>query len=555
MRPSILQQIVNALLQILEAFSFIMRQMIGMPLKAASRLFHPNNTKLDVSVKGSETKTGKHWWKKLFINPISETVRLLFRIFVSTLTFPYRFIKHLWSQTRAELLWCIPAILAVCLMGFVVTRVFAQNGQIQRQYRINLSKAMRSSDFEYGKTISQRLVSWGGETYDSDRFNLAICMLNIGETKLATQILNDLAPNDTAGYAPAHRFKALLLSQKLAESRSPELLEKLRFHLNHADDLNSEQIQVAFALYYVEIGQTNQAISYLKNAAKQNPIHYLTLATIYEKDNQTGQFRDSLRLAEVAYRKLLEENAADHQSRIQLASTLSKLERKQEAETILKQGKILKNDPVINRALADFCVMLFDQSANFEEQLSLLQQSLGYDLNYLPAYQRIISEFRLTAQKDTKKSDLLENLLLSSIAEGDSTPLAHFALSNLKSMQGETADAQFHIERAFSLDPRFGAIANNLAWMLATSEQKTDLDRALELANDVVIRFPEEARFRDTFATILMKQGKYENALTQFELVLPKIIEKAEVHRKLAIIYDNLNRPELANIHRDKAGR
>ena len=553
MRPSFLQQLANALLQILEAFNFILRHMIGKPLKAVGRLFQPDNTKLEASIGGRGKKPRKNWWKKIIINPISETARLLFRFFIAIITFPYRFTKHLWSQTRAELLWCIPAILAVCLMGFVVTRVFVQNAQIQRRYRSDLSKALRSGDYEYGKTVCQRLVSWGGESYDNDRLNLAVCMLNTGDGETAYQILDELAPNSEVGYAPAHRFKAMILGQQLSQTKDSKILNPLRFHLEHSKDSNSEAVQAIYGLYYIETNQPKKAIQYLRIAAKKNPKHYLTLASIYEEQEDESNKRQMLREAERGFRTLLESNPTEHNLRIQLANALTNLGRDEEAEAILVQGRILKDDEVINRALANFSIMLHDQTEDFDQRLALIQQSLSYDVNYIVAYQRLVEQFRVSVSEAPERATDLESMLLKSIAEGKSTALAHFAASSLYSIRGNLSNSKFHIERAFSLDPRFGIIANNLAWLLATDPEKEDLERAYELASDVVARFPDDSRFRDTLATVLLKQEKYTESLTQFEKILGKNSKKSAIHEKLSVIYTNLDRPELAKIHQNLA--
>ncbi len=549
MKQPIINRIVDACVQMLESFSFIMREIVGAPLKSVRNIIQRATDIRSPSAKGTAKSKKKRNWSTWLWLPIVEAIQFTLKSAILLISFPYRFTRFLVTQARAELIWCLPAILVLFMLGLVTYRVLGQNQQIQTRYRSGLSKAMRTGDFETAKTYCQRLVSWRGEKYENDRLNLALCCFQTGDLKTGAQLLNELAPSDAIGYEPAHRYKAILLGQRLATQKTPEMLEELYHHLQNSGEQTSEQIQITYAFYHVEVGNQDQAIPYLRTAARKNPIHYLTMAKLFESTGKDTVRLEALRNAERDYRSLLLEDATNHEARINLAAALAQLGREREAQNVLEQGRLLKNDPVINRALADFCVMLFDQSEEFDQKLNYLRDSLNFDVNYLPAYQRIIGTFRDEAVKKPTNAKALEDLLLSSIATGDSIPLAHFAMSSLRSIQNDREGAQFHIERAFSLDPKFGAIANNLAWLLATDETNQDLDRALELSTSVVKNYPDDPRFRDTLGTILLKREQYDAALNQFEKILPIFEDKIEIHAKLATIYTKLDKPEIASKH------
>ena len=111
-------------------------------------------------------------------------------------------------------------------------------------------------------------------------------------------------------------------------------------------------------------------------------------------------------------------------------------------------------------------------------------------------------------------------------------------MSNILWLENQQEDARWHVEQAYKLDPRFSAIANNLAWFLA-HEKNPDLERAFSLAHEIVRSDPRNPRFNDTLATILMKQERWDEAVTHFQMALPgmKAEEKHEVHKKLAEAY------------------
>jgi len=59
--------------------------------------------------------------------------------------------------------------------------------------------------------------------------------------------------------------------------------------------------------------------------------------------------------------------------------------------------------------------------------------------------------------------------------------------------------------------------------------------------------------FRDTLATILMKQGKLSDSIAEYERILSQLPDARAAHRKLAEMYKELDQPGLAKLHEDKS--
>jgi Tfp pilus assembly protein PilF len=70
-------------------------------------------------------------------------------------------------------------------------------------------------------------------------------------------------------------------------------------------------------------------------------------------------------------------------------------------------------------------------------------------------------------------------------------------------------------EKALKIDSKSSLIKNNYAYRLALA--KIDLDRATSLMDEVLKEDGEVAHFIDTKGFILFQQGKYQDAMTQFE--------------------------------------
>ncbi len=147
-------------------------------------------------------------------------------------------------------------------------------------------------------------------------------------------------------------------------------------------------------------------------------------------------------------------------------------------------------------------------------------------------------------------------MLEQQIAQGSSIAIAHFALGTAKWMDGGHDDALWHTERALELQPSMADVANNLAWLLAQGDSP-DLPRALALIETALAKRPADYRYRDTRGTILMKLRRWNDALADFETILPLVPprDRSGVHRNLAEIYDALQKPEIAGLHRIEADR
>jgi Tfp pilus assembly protein PilF len=147
-------------------------------------------------------------------------------------------------------------------------------------------------------------------------------------------------------------------------------------------------------------------------------------------------------------------------------------------------------------------------------------------------------------------------MLEQQIVEGNSIALAHFALGAAKWMDGDQGAALWHTERALQLQPNLTDVANNFAWLLAQGESP-DLSRALVMIDAALQKQPGDYRYLDTRGTILMKLQRWEDALTDFESILPRVParDRAGVHQNLAEIYSRLGRTELADRHRSEAGK
>ncbi len=96
-------------------------------------------------------------------------------------------------------------------------------------------------------------------------------------------------------------------------------------------------------------------------------------------------------------------------------------------------------------------------------------------------------------------------------------------------------------------DPSNVVAANNLAWILASGKDKTDLDRALHLAQLAKDRLPGDPRVADTLGYVYLKKGLYDSAEGQFLLALEKLPGEpsVEYHMAQALAFQNRKKEAL----------
>ncbi len=448
----------------------------------------------------------------------------------------------------------VPSLMAMSLTSIVFLHASTNSKSIDDRYRNAMIRAMATGDFNLAKILGGRLVSDHRRVDPETRFSYAIALQKTGEMQRFQAVLANLAPNDTPGFGPAHRLRAMSFAEQLKQGSNKSILEQLRWHLDNSGvELNADTERL-WTAYFVTVGQLEQAIPHLQAAADIDPRNLISLANLYaQTKNSSGENR-ALRAAEHYFERRLIGDPLSHDDRIQLAISQARLGKPDLAEKTVLRGVVLLNDAQMRRSAADFYVLRYDFSRNetpadVVAQFGYLEKALKHDCNYGEIYERLIQLYE--SSRSTDEGLKVLELLKSMLAAGNSVALTHFALSGIYQALGDQSKAQFHLDQSYSLDPNFPLVTNNLAWMMAHSDPP-DLESAHALAEKALAAKPNDPRFRDTMATILMKQGKTQQAIVEFEAILATAPNKTDIHRKLVELYEKLDRHDIAQIHSEK---
>lgn len=472
---------------------------------------------------------------------------------------PFEFFRALAASSRRDILFLLPALLMIGFFCFVFYQVWQGGDAIEQRYKAGAQQALADGKFPLAKTFFSRIV---GERPLSaaEKFQWALILAQNGDDQRADRLFAELAPDDRKNFPPAHRMKALALAAQLAGNvagpKDPLVLKKLRSHLNHSDD-QSNPIQQAWAIYYLAVDDVDNATRYLRSAAESDPRFWLTIADINHQKGRPVQRDQAIKKAETEYRQRVESDPLDVDSRLALAKVLTQSQQIEDAEQLLLTGLKLQPSPQLRREMASFYLLrqalaAADKKGDFEQQFALIQKAIAMDPNFPPIYHRLGDLYGKVSDDDDREA--IRKSLYDMVTGDRPSPTAHLVLSNLLWIDGERADAQWHVEQAYSLEPNYAVVINNLAYMISQSENP-DLERAEELILSILKKSPNDHRFIDTYANILMKQQRYEEAVTQFQKALPNTSNPAEVsviHANLAKCYEALGKSKLAELHRQK---
>ncbi len=267
--------------------------------------------------------------------------------------------------------------------------------------------------------------------------------------------------------------------------------------------------------------------------------------------------------AEAHARNSLEINPLDVPRRLMLTRVLVDQKRLDEAEASLKAGYELGASVELRRAISDLELVRYensqlDRTSLSDDELKDRVAMLGKALEIDPTNPAVLKHWGLLHDQYASPDQqlLLLKMLEQTIVEGQATAFGHFTLGGMLWQAGKRERAMFHMEQSFKLDPRFMDAANNLSWMLATQEEP-DLERSDALIREALKLSPNNINYLDTYTEVLVREGKWDESLVILERLYPRALprQRKDLHRRLAMVYENLGQPELAKLHREQAER
>jgi predicted Zn-dependent protease len=126
------------------------------------------------------------------------------------------------------------------------------------------------------------------------------------------------------------------------------------------------------------------------------------------------------------------------------------------------------------------------------------------------------------------------------------------ALGTAAAVTGDVPQARKYLEMAVHQDAANAVAWNNLAYVLL-KVPNPPLEDALNAANKALALVPDDFRFRQSRGEVLVKLGRWKEAVDDLEYALNGAPDATTIHQALAQAYEALGNKELAAAHRQYA--
>lgn len=302
-------------------------------------------------------------------------------------------------------------------------------------------------------------------------------------------------------------------------------------------------------------GDTVAAERYYLAAIDAAPAVRVELADLYHAVNREADALAQCAAFETSCREKLNQGQELTGDERRLAAAVARLQKHySDAETWLRgaepSGAI--RDALVQLYLEwwDSFDILAPDAKPAATRVDLLQQALRTQPWNTQALTRLIQVARLQGTGGDEARAMLKQM----VAESDMPAMAYLLLGSDAFERGDAETAQRYLQQAQRLDPQSSIALNNLAWTMLHAD-KPDLVRAERLANAAVALSPKDPHCRDTRFRILVRLGRYQDALPDLEFCAKAFAGDADFHRIAADVYDHLKLPELAAEHRRRGGK
>lgn len=476
---------------------------------------------------------------------VSGIVRWLFEAVVS----------YWMSRRLRPFLWGAPALVLVFLCVMILIQLsLLRVPDLQRIYLSAAERAMRSENWTSAKLYFERALELGAREPD-DLFDLVLVSERLGDESRKRAILERLAPDDRAVFAPAHLWKAtqILGKGQVTPEEAAKAEQQLKLVLN-LDAAHGMAHGILGDLYF-QLGVLPSAIEHLELSDRRSVQHRLILAKALNANNESDRSRVIAADIVPTARAKSEASPRDVQARLDWAEASLLAVDEVKAIEILKFGLQIQEEPRFRDAVTLVCIqwsdrLLKETPPNPSGAFQLLALGFENNPNEILLFDRVIKLLK----EQPEVADDVKSFLQENITTGRAVAISHLILGTYYIESGDSSTAGVHLQQSFRLLPSAPVIANNFAWYIAESEGG-DLGQALDIINAVIAQAPPHPEFLDTRAHVLMKLGKWNEAIADLEVSLQKLGDRKKTHVALAEAYSQLGLLDLAQRHRERVVR
>ncbi len=392
---------------------------------------------------------------------------------------------------------------------------------------------------------------------DHSQFVVGATYAQRGAIAKAKATLSKIAPDDRAGYAPAHAFLAYTYLKEFQREPNRELMPLLKHHAweaTKAPKAPEAVLQAGSDLFWIS-GERPRSLDMLAQAAKINPENNVMLAKRARVMGNARVAEQAQLDAESYLLAQLGERPSDEPKRLKLARLYLDADKFDQAETILREGEKLENSPGIARGLSELYRRRFQKSlkvkdGSFLADLTMLNQAMRLDPTNPMVAEEVAKLARIGGPEASR--EMIDQLKMF-LAEGKATAATHAWLAEAYVVRGEHEKALPHLEQVITRLPKSAKYLNNTAYILA--ELYPDrLEEALALSKRAVAASTRSdgqavADYYDTLGFVCLKLDRNIEAIAAFESAVALQPQRIDFHQQAARAYRKQGDESMAKSH------
>lgn len=471
---------------------------------------------------------------------------------VTTLVFIWR-----WMSSRKAFHF-FGGLFAVAGIGFLFFLIVEKRSKpidaYQDRYMSLGIKSLKAKKIPQATLYFRRVLFTEPDSQQA-KFNLALIADQKGDEKNAISIMASLSQEPGGEINASASFwlvtKILQSEKEITQQQRLQVLKLLERVLEK--DPQHLQARLLSIQFYSSIQLWDKAISHVQAIVGKHPRFYLDLARLYLAQGNRDLAITTAKSASEYWKSKLESEPTNTVIRTSLVEALLIQNKIDQAEEILIRGNKINPSDLINKQLSALHVLRASQTNNdINQTINHLKIALDWNPKSIAAFQLLGQLVNASSQSGKTAIEILEQALV----EGKTNPaLVHTILGTAFLDQKNYESALSHLEMANKLSPKMPIIINNLALALS-SQNNPDLERASQMIDAALKQAPDNVQIRESRGQVLLRMEKWEQALRDFEYVMPVYSQNAQfqgelprLHRSMATAYRKLGNESLAGKH------
>jgi len=455
-----------------------------------------------------------------------------------------------WTSRRwRHFLWGLPSVGVIIVSLYFGMNVAATTTtQLSLKYLQAGRFAGKQEDWARSLLYLERAIELGLRDREA-YFELAVAAEHLKDESRKVAVLQKLAPDTHAVYAPAHLWKArqILSAGTINKTEAANAEKQLKFTLQL--DPENKLVHSILGDLYFQARLWPAAAEHLRAGDRSDNKYQLLLA---RASAAAGNVDFGMTVASAVFdntQEIITRDPSDVDARLQLAEAALMLERYEVCVRVLQEGLAMADRKEFRAALSMVLVhwsdsLLRNSPEKRDHAWQLLASALELNPSELVVFDRII-QFLKTGDSTTLNA---EEFLKGNIVHGRSVGMSHLILGTVYLERNEIKMGGVHLQQAFDQIPNGAVVANNFAWYLV-KQDPPEPTRALQIIEAVEGSDTTRPEFHDTKGHIYLALARWKDAIREFEVALPQMNAVAATHRGLATAYREIGLADVAAEH------